>query len=629
MIETRNPFTIQTTEQIESDIVFLRLFSSGVLTLFSNKNVWDRVSLILSSPGGGKSSILRLFTPGSLLELHNHRNIDDYKELFFSMNQLGAIDDEGPQVLGVLISCVKNYDSLEDLKLDKLHKKRLFFALLDSRIIIAALRGISELYRIKYPQELKKITYHIPDELSDSSHLPDDFPINGNGEDLFNWAKKTEKEIYKIINSFKPNYKEALIGHNRILSSFILNPKYFFYDGDPIPPHVLIMLDDCQKLTPDQRDSLYEIIDQRPPIGIWLAERLDQFSTDQLIIKGIKDGRDVNFIELEEYWSQSNKKFEKIAINIADKRVIFSSTVDIQSFASRLQDECSESDQLNIEESIKEIENKILQKGKIADNYRERIETLKTSKEKPFNRAISWRTLEILIERDLKKEQKMLFDFTEDNSIPYDEATLLEREKSDVRGAAELFLARDFKLPYYYGISRLVKISSSNISQFLWLSGNIFEEIIAQSLVDPSKQTSLKKQEKIIRKTVVDRWEQIPYRVQYGREVQKFLTNIGKLCIKETYTPNAWNAPGVTGFAINMDELERVNDDTKYKKLNEIIRECLAYKLLEARRGQKCKGKEWMVLYLNRMLCVYFNLPLNYGGFKEKKLDDVLKWLEG
>lgn len=628
MIETRNPFIIQTTEQIESDILFLRLFSSGVLTLFANKNLWDRVSLILSSPGGGKSSILRLFTPGSLIELYNHRGIEEYNELFRAMKELGAIDDDGPLVLGVEISCVKNYDSLEDLKIDKFHKKKLFFALLDSRIIISALKGISDLKRIKYPNDLYKIEFSIPSQLDEISELPINFPIEGNGQDLFNWAKKTEKEIYKVINSYKPEINENLIGHNCIISQFILNPNHFYFNEKNISSHILIMFDDCQKLTLDQRKLLNEIIDQRPPIGIWFAERFDYFSTDQLVVKGMKDGRDVNIIELEDYWSQPNKNFEKIAKNIADKRVTISSNVDIQNYESRLNDEYSDVYRSKFEEYIDRIEKRILIKGKVSENYFERVETLKNSQDRPIERVIAWRSLEILIERDLKKEQKIIFDFTDEDPIPYSEEDLIKRENSSVRGAAELFLTKEFGLPYYYGISRLIKISSSNISQFLWLSGNIFEEIIAQYLIDPSKQISLNKQEKIIKKTVEDRWNQIPYRVQYGREVQKFLTNLGKLCIKETYTPNAWNAPGVTGFALNMDDLEKINSDKKFSKLNDIIRECLAYRLLEARPDQKCKGKKWMVLYFNRMLCVYFGLPLNYGGFKEKKLNDVLNWLE-
>lgn len=34
-----------------------------------------------------------------------------------------------------------------------------------------------------------------------------------------------------------------------------------------------------------------------------------------------------------------------------------------------------------------------------------------------------------------------------------------------------------------------------------------------------------------------------------------------------------------------------------------------------------------MVIYLNRLLCPAFWLPLGRGGFREKKLDVMAKWM--
>jgi hypothetical protein len=64
-------------------------------------------------------------------------------------------------------------------------------------------------------------------------------------------------------------------------------------------------------------------------------------------------------------------------------------------------------------------------------------------------------------------------------------------------------------------------------------------------------------------------------------------------------------------------------------RLSNAIVTCLANNMLEARLDYKCKGQLWMVLYLNRMFCVYFDLPLEYGGFREKSLDDLTEWIKG
>jgi hypothetical protein len=176
---------MQTSEQIESDVDFLRLFSHGALDLLSKEDLWNRVHIIRSSPGGGKTSLLRLFTPGSLLTLHAHRGAEDFKELYLKMKELGAITEEGPQVLGVLLSCSKNYDLLEDLNFEEQHKRRLLHSLLDSRIILTALRGILDLKRVGYPADLDKISFKAPEALS----LPQGIPRQCNGKELFRWAK--------------------------------------------------------------------------------------------------------------------------------------------------------------------------------------------------------------------------------------------------------------------------------------------------------------------------------------------------------------------------------------------------------------------------------------------------------
>ena len=230
MIEPRNPFRMQTSEQIESDVIFLRLFGHGALDLLPKEDLWNRVHIIRSAPGGGKTSLLRLFTPGALLTLHAHRSSDDFKELYQGMENLGAIGDAGPKVLGVMLSCSKsNYDSLEDLEFDMAHKKRLLFSLLDSRIILTALRGILDLKRLEYPADLDRISFKAPSILN----LPRGFPPQCNGKDLCRWAYNTEKAVYEAIDSFGPANFESLNGHENLVSAFMLKANSILCDDKP------------------------------------------------------------------------------------------------------------------------------------------------------------------------------------------------------------------------------------------------------------------------------------------------------------------------------------------------------------------------------------------------------------
>ena len=83
-----------------------------------------------------------------------------------------------------------------------------------------------------------------------------------------------------------------------------------------------------------------------------------------------------------------------------------------------------------------------------------------------------------------------------------------------------------------------------------------------------------------------------------------------------------------------MDDRERIrkamreSSDERLRLLGEVVASCISHNLLEVHLNQKCKGRYWMVLYLNRMLCVHFGLPLQYGGWRERGLQDLAQWLE-
>jgi hypothetical protein len=64
------------------------------------------------------------------------------------------------------------------------------------------------------------------------------------------------------------------------------------------------------------------------------------------------------------------------------------------------------------------------------------------------------------------------------------------------------------------------------------------------------------------------------------------------------------------------------------RSLSQVIGTCIAHNLLEVNLNQKCKGQYWMVMYLNRMLCMHFNLPLQYGGWRERRLPELQTWIE-
>lgn len=105
-MEQRNPFRIRKSEQIGTESKFHGLFGPQMVEVLkeNSDSLWDRLQIIHSAPGGGKTSLLRLFTAESLIAIHNHnyRSIPEYKLLYDTVQSLGAIDEKGPTILGVL-----------------------------------------------------------------------------------------------------------------------------------------------------------------------------------------------------------------------------------------------------------------------------------------------------------------------------------------------------------------------------------------------------------------------------------------------------------------------------------------------------------------------------------------------
>ena len=66
----------------------------------------------------------------------------------------------------------------------------------------------------------------------------------------------------------------------------------------------------------------------------------------------------------------------------------------------------------------------------------------------------------------------------------------------------------------------------------------------------------------------------------------------------------------------------------KHRLLSEVLASALSLNLLDAQPNSKCKGQLWLILNLNRLLCVRYRLPLNYGKFKEQRLDELVRWME-
>jgi hypothetical protein len=626
MREPRNPFRLRASEAIESDVTFLKLFGPGMLDLLpSGPQVWDKPQIFRSAPGAGKTSLLRLFTPTVLLSLHAFRANDDLKELYQRMQAMGVVDENRPRLLGVFHSCARNYATLEDLEFEPARKERLLFGLLNARIILATLRSALVLHRLDYPADLTRITV----STDAVRELGPPFAIRATGEDLHRWATGLESAVCDAIDSFGGADIKSIPGSDTLSSLTLLKHGALLLDSKPVAEHVLLLLDDVHHFTHRQRARVLKVIsDLRSGIGIWLAERFEALTPDEMLSSGISEGRDYEGeILLEQYWRDHDRKFENLLMSVADKRASAAIDVEVTSLDSCLQASLDGSEwQSKYEAAIPVIRDRVAKAIAGRSRFSAWMDSQEVVAGTTRHRAIGWRTMEILVHREIKHEQKS-FDF------PLAPNALAERSDSQVRAAAELFLSQEFDLPYYFGTHKLASLAFWNIEQFMRLAGDEFEEVVSSRVVRKDPTLDAGRQDQLLRAASTSLWNEIPRRAKNGEQVLKLLDSIGRFCKQRTYEASAPYDPGVTGIAISMQDRASLQNreflakNPQYSVLAEVLAAAIANNFLEARLDYKVKGSTWMVLNLNRLLCINFDLPLNYGGFKERPLHDLYGWM--
>lgn len=607
----KNPFAIRASERIETDEMFLELFSSEPLVHLEEKNdqgkLWGCVTSILSSPGAGKTTLLRLFSP-SILQRITERN-SAYKKL----KKLDVIDSERIKKCGVYLQLGRDYEFLEDDALfNEVEQKRVFLSLLNARIVLATLKSCMSLAGIKYTA-LDQITYS-PEEL-----VPEfgDFKAEFTGKELLDWAAEQERRICEFLDSFvMPD--EGIQGSNSLFALKAMKASWFTYKGERLCDEFIFQIDDGHKLTKKQKKTIREeAVELRLPVTLWIAERLETLSTtDILSDKNIKD-RDDQTIHLE---NAKKGIFNPMVKNISTLRSAFSTDGII--LASALASDTTINYKALYNEASKKYQSQ-LEKLHNYDNYQECVAAINT--QDPYERVLNMRALLMHASRQGSGGVMNLFGYTAQD-LEWIVGPLMPMVKEVMPGEIA-------KLPQYYGFSTLIDLASQNIEQFLDLSAKMYELLVAKKISDPSHYVlTAEEQDGIIRGFAKNRLEDIK-RLPRGNKIYGFLMHLIDFCREVTFTPS-YSYRSVTGFAVKEENSGKWGKDGFWfqeeanDELSTILKDCLSYNFL-MKQGitQGKKDQKWTIFYLNSWLCAYAHLPLERGGWRPLTLHKLNSWL--
>jgi len=622
-----NPFLERMSERTTSDLDFVRLFSPKILEKLHEDAFEGGVHIFRSAPGGGKTTLLRAFTPSALRSFWTSRRASaEIAESFQKLVSRGVLNDQDrPQFLGVFLSCASGYADLPpgaDIK-----QEGLFRALLDCRIVLRTLRSVGALLGFSASEQFDLIQLKYGEQ---ASHLKG-IPCLSSARELADWAEQHEQRVYAKLDAFVGQSTIDMPFHLQFEGPVWLQAVQFVVDGREVAPKRLLMIDDLHKLRRKQRALLIdELTVQRPAIPVWLAERSIALGCE-LISQGIRQGRDLHEYALEEMWSGSKgpHQFATFAQSILDRRMMMQDVVASHSFSQCLRGE------LVLDEIRPEVEKGIQTFREDMRRHENNIrysEWLARAEQKSAEASIEslfeLYVTRILLARDQSKRQLTL-------ELALSAEVLEDRDSSQVRGAAEIFMHEELKIPYFFGLDRLCIMASNNVEELLSLASALYTGMQhKQILRKPELILSPVEQEKLLKDAVKRKRDFIPKSHTEGSRAQRLLDSIGVFCREKTFAPNAPYAPGVTGVRLSQSELNKLSEvinpvGSKNALLIRVLAECAAENLLFAKSSAASTAREnGTVFYLNRALCAYYGLPLQQGGWQDVTATELIDWME-
>ena len=625
MAYNANPFLERMSERTTSDMEFVRLFSPKILEKLDEDAFDGAVHLFRSAPGAGKTTLLRAFTPPALRAFWNSRNRPELSESFRKLLNRGLLTEgDSPQLLGVFLSCASGFADLPSS--EGLQQEGLFRALLNCRIVLRTLRSLSALLGFSAPEQLAEISLNY-----DMVPRLQGIPERGNALELATWAEEHEQRVYAQLDTFIGPTSATLPTHVRFEGVLWLQSIRFLHEGRVVAGQRLLMVDDMHKLRRRQRAVLIdELTVMRPSIPVWLAERTVALGTE-LLSQGVREGRDLREYNLDRMWSDAKgaNQFVSYAQNILDRRMKNQDAVPVGSFTQCLRDKLVSSEvRSQVADGIQRFRNEV-ERHQSNMRYAQWLARAdQYTVDQNLESLLELYVTRILLVRDESKRQLSL-------DLTLTEEELEDRDSSQLRGAAELFMHEELGIPYYFGFERLCVMATNNVEELLALAAALYVGLQAKQVLRKSEPIlSPLEQDKLLREAAGRKREFIPKSHTEGTRAQRLLDSIGAFCYDQTFAPNAPYAPGVTGVRLSRSELAKLTAPSNPLgpsgiTLQRVLAECAAENLLVQRESQATGSRDsGTVFYLNRSLCAHYGLPLQMGGWRDVSVGELMKWME-